>query len=281
MPLHTSPISRPLAWLAPLLAAALLGCAAPGGSAPAPVAQGMPEAAPLISVPATSVGAWVDLGHLRAPWLGGDAQVAVDGVNSPTRVAGLRRDDGQWLAIVIVQVAAAGSAPCPQPTSLSLDGGLHDACLRQRRDADFDRWLQAQHPVLYAWLEGRQLGARPRAWVSYRVPATTQGAIETHALVDPSLLEATSRNTADFLAAGQPGVLWAQRFAAATRAAGSGSALVVPPFPYGAPLAAPAAAPAPEAAPAPAPRPVVKAPPVAEQLAPPRPPAPAPRADRE
>lgn len=268
--------ARHTAWLAPLLAAALVGCAAPGAGEPAAAPGPMPAAAPQISVPPTSVGAWVDLGHLLAPWLGGDAQVPVDGVASPTRVAGLRREDGQWLAIVIAQAAPAGSLPCPQATSLSTDGGTNDPCLRQRRDADFDRWLGKQHPVLYRWLEGRELGARPRAWVSYR--ASAAGAIETHALVDPSLLEAVTRNNSDFLAAGMPGVQWARQFAVATRAAGSGT-LVVPPFPYGPPTAAPAQVPAS------APAPVVQAPKeaIAEpvQVAPSRPPAQKPRPDRE
>ena len=265
---------RHAAWLAPLLAAALVGCAAPGASVPA-ARSSLPAAAPQISVPPTSVGTWVDLGHLRAPWLGGDAQVPVDGVASPTRVAGLRREDGQWLAIVIAQAAPAGSLSCPQATSLSADGDASDPCLRQRRDADFDHWLQKQHSVLYHWLEGRQLGARPRAWVSYRASSVGDGAIETHALVDPSLLEAVSRNNSDFLEARMPGVRWARQFAAATRAAGSGT-LNLPPFPYAPSMAAPA----------PPPAAVVQAPRAADtqpvQVPPVQvPPAQAPRRDRE
>ncbi|MFT3778854.1 MAG: hypothetical protein QM772_11370 [Ottowia sp.] len=276
----SAPRSR-RAWLAaPLLAAVLAGCAAPGaGTADAQPASPAPQAAaalsaPLIAPPPASVGTWVDLGHVLAPWLSGDAPVPVNGVASPTRVAGLRGSDGQWLAIVVAQVAPAGGAACPQPTSLSLDGGVRDACLRLRRDADFDRWLEKQHPVLYRWVEERQWGGRPRAWVSYRAPAGGGQAIETHAFVNPALLEASTRNNADFLAAGQPGVAWAQRFAAATRAAGAGGALNVPPFPYGPPAPLPPAPPA-AAEPPPAPTQALQVTP------PPRPPVQAPRRDRE
>ena len=83
-----------------LTSAILLGaCAATGpdaeraSAAAAPVAA---AAAPLIQAPATSVGQWVDLGHVQAPWLAGDAPVPVSGPVAPTRVAGQRRDDGRW-----------------------------------------------------------------------------------------------------------------------------------------------------------------------------------------
>jgi hypothetical protein len=117
-----------------------------------------------------------------------------------------------------------------------------DGCLRMRGDADFDRWLQQQHSVLYRWLDGREWTSRPRAWISYRTAAGGR-TIETHALVDPTLLEPTTRNNVEFLSGGQPGRQWARRLAAATRAAGAGGgALAVPPFPF-APLAAVPAAP--------------------------------------
>ena len=269
--------------LAALGAAALLaGCTAPGwgtaGASPAS-AELAASAAPQITAPATNLGTWVELGHVQAPWMAGDAPVPVAGPAAPTRIAGLRREDGRWLAIVLAQVAPAGGAPCPQPNSLHVAdvGGASDACLRLRRDADFDRWLERQHSVLYQWLEERGWAARPRAWIGYRVPAAAGGrALETHVLVDPVLLEPTTRTNDDFLAAGQPGREWARAFAAATRAAAVGGALNVPPFPFAPQVAPPPPAPSPAA-------PVVVAPPPtrAEQLPPPRPPAPAPRRDRE
>ncbi|QTD45801.1 hypothetical protein [Ottowia testudinis] len=252
----------------------LAGCAAPGGASDrgSPAAVARSAAAPLIQVPPSSVGTWVDLGHVLAPWLAGDAPVPVSGPAAPTRIAGLQREDGRWLAIVIAQVAPSGGAPCPLPTSLHVvdSGTTADGCLRMRRDADFDRWLPQQHSVLYQWLEGRHWASRPRAWVGFRVPADSGRAIEAHALIDPALIEPVSRSNADFLAGGQPGVQWARAFAAATRAASAGGALNVPPFPF-APKVAPPAQPA-----------VVAPPPArATQVPPPRPPVQAPRRDRE
>lgn len=269
---------RRTSWVAAAAVAAgalLGGCATSFTGQPVRALGPLPTSAPQISVPPTSVGTWYDLGHYVAPWLAGDAVVAVSGDLAPTRVAGLRRDDGRWLAIVLAQTAPAGSAPCPQPTSLHVDGGAApvDGCLRLRRDSDFDRWLQSQHSVLYHWLEGRGWTARPRAWVSYRVPAGSRGAIETHALVDPALIEPVTRNNVDFLSGGEPGLAWARAFAAATRAAADGSLLDVPAFPF-----APRVAFAPPAAVV-APLPPT---PSATQVPPPvRAPIQAPRRDRE
>ena len=149
-------------------------------------------------------------------------------------------------------------------------GTTADGCLRMRRDADFDRWLEQQHSVLQRWVDGRDWTSRPRTWIGYRVPAAGGRAIETHALLDPTLLEPTTRTNIDFLASGQPGLQWARELAAATRAAGSG-VLNVPPFPL-APQVAPPAPPVIAAPPPPTAR--------AAQL-PPRPPVQAPRRDRE
>jgi hypothetical protein len=260
--------------LAAVSAAALLsGCAAPGmWSSGAPVGVASASAAPLIAVPPTSVGTWYDLGHVLAPWMAGDAPVPVSGPEAPTRLAGLRREDGRWLAIVIAQVAPSGGAPCPLPNSLHVvdTGSSADGCLRLRRDADFDRWLERQHSVLYQWLEGREWSSRPRAWVSYRLPAAGGGrAIETHALLNPVLLEPTTRNNDDFLAGGQPGLQWARAFAAATRAS-SGGVLNVPPFPF-----------APQVGLAAPPVVVAPPPPVRATQEPSRTPVQAPRRDRE
>jgi hypothetical protein len=199
------------------------------GAAPATVAAAEAGDAPLIAVPSASVGAWSDLGYFLAPWLAGDAPIAADGASAPTRLAGLRRDDGRWLAIVLVQVAPV-AAPCPAPTALHITDDA-SGCLRMRADADFDRWLQQQHAALYHWLDAREWTSRPRAWISYRTVAGGR-TIETHALIDPTLLEPTTLNNVEFLAGGQPARQWARRLAAAARAAGAGSALTVPPFPF-------------------------------------------------
>ncbi len=224
--------------------------------------------APRISTPPTSVGEWVDLGHYLAPWLAGDAPVPVTGVSAPTRVAGLRRDDGHWLAIVLVQATAA-HAPCPRPDSLHLSSPHADSCLRMRRDADFEQWLAQQHSVLHRWLQGQGFGSQPRTWVGYRAPASGGGTVEAHALIHPALIEPATRNNIDFLAGGQPGERWARDFAAATRASSATTALAVPAWPFGPHVAPPVPA-----------APAVAPPPQATQVTP-RPPAPTPRADRQ
>ena len=137
-----------------------------------------------------------------------------------------------------------------------------------------DGWLAQQNSVLYQWLDGRGWTSRPRAWASYRVPDAGGGALEAHALVNPQLLEPTTRNNIDFLAGGQPAQQWAYRFADATRAAAGGT-LAVPPFPFG-----PRVAPAPESV-VTAPSAPAKAERVEPAAASPRPPAQAPRSDRQ
>lgn len=270
-----APAPRALAAAALAAATLLAGCAtAPEPAAGQPQAAAAPApgmTAPLITVPPTSVGRWVDLGHVQAPWLAGDAPVPVSGPTAPTRVAGLRRDDGRWLAIAVVQTAPAGAAPCPLARSHEMLNDGADHCLRLRRDADFDRWLERQHSVLYQWIEGRGWGAKPRGWVAYRVPPNGGPALEAHVLFDTTLLEPATRNPTDFLNAGAPGNAWARQLAAATRNAAGTGRLALPPFPFGPRVAA--APPAPAVAPPPA---------QATQVTPPaRPPVQAPRHDRE
>ena len=276
----TKPARPALVFSAVALAAALAGCAAPGamptGPAPATDAgtsQG--TRAPLITVPPTSIGTWIDLGAHLAPWLAGEGAAPASGASVPTRVAGLQREDGRWLALVVVQrVPGAGSA-CPPMGRHSVAGA--DGCLRMRRDADFDRWLQQQNPVLQRWIEQHDWNSRPRTWISDRASGSAD-ALEAVALVEPALLEPATRNNNDFLAAGRNGLTWARQFASATQATAGGQPLRVPPFPYSAPLAAP-----PAAAPTTIPTGVVTAPPAAtaEQVMPARPAPRVPRADRQ
>lgn len=257
------------------MALALAGCATsmdgPSDAAQAAASPAQP-AVPVILVPPSSTGTWVDLGQHLAPWLSGDAPVPMSGSTVPTRAVGLQRTDGRWLAVVVVQQAPHGQAPCTRPTSLRVTGSPSDGCLRLRRDADFDHWLEQQHPALHHWIDARGWSTLPRAWVSERVPAGG-GTLQAHALMDPALIEPTTRNNAAFLAGGQPGLAWARQFAAATAASSAGAALKLPPFPFAAPTAAP---PAPVTTiAAPKPKQAIQVP-----QEPPRPPAAAPRPDR-
>ena len=219
------------------LAGLVAGCAqtAPaassGDTTPARAAP-VASAAPQITVPPTSVGTWYDLGSAPLHWLGGEAPVPVSGATAATRAVGLQREDGRWLALIVAQVAPAGSfAPCPQADSMHVGNGGPSDCLRMRRDADLDRWLQTQHSALWQWVEERQLSSKPRAWIGHR-SATGGTLLEVHALIDPALIEPVTRNNSDFLAGGLPGQQWADALAHAARAATGGHALAVPPFPY-------------------------------------------------
>ncbi len=224
-------------------------------------------AVPAICAPAASVGVWHDLGVGLAPWLAGDAPVPA--AEAPTRAAGLRRTDGRWLAIIVVQSAPSGSAACAAPSSLHVPT-KGSGCLRMRRDMDFDQYMQRQHAVLWQWLRRRNLEGLPRAWVAHREPGAL---LEAHALIDPMLLEAVTRSNEDFLRAGQPGLDWAQRFATAVRAAAGGEQLCVPPLPFSTTQTEDAPV---ELAPQP-----VDVVPVATQVQPPPLPPPPPRRDRQ
>jgi|GEM_PF-1175136 len=267
--------------------------AAAAEDAPANPAPANPV--PVITVPPASTGVWYDLGTYQAPWLSGDGPVPVTGANAPTRVVGWRRqaansadsgDSGSnaddWLAIVIVQIAPGASAPCAEQTNILNVTDSGPGCLRLRRNADFDGWMQVAQPVLYRWVDEHGWNSRPRAWVAYRIPSANGGALEVHALIAPSLIEPVTRNTTDFITSGVPGQQWARQLAAAAREtadASNNGTLVVPPFPFApAPRAEPEAA-LPDVMPTTTSSPA-SAPAEAEQVTAPAA-APAPRQDRE
>ncbi|MFC2588861.1 MAG: hypothetical protein ACFNZS_02590, partial [Ottowia sp.] len=221
-----------------IAALAAAGCAHRAASHATPAtAQGSASsaasAAPRITVYPASVGQWRDLGAENAPWLAGEMPVPV--ARATTRAVGLRDAEGRWLALVIVQVAPAQSAGCTALESLRVPGGASGRagknCLRMRRDALFDHYLERQNPALWAWLGQRGLTPPPAAWVAARVPDGQQ-LLEVHALLEPSLLEAVTRSNDDFLNAGHAGVEWSRQLARAAQAAAASGALAVPPFPY-------------------------------------------------
>ena len=112
------------------------------------------------------------------------------------------------------------SAGCTALESLRVSGGASGRasknCLRMRRDALFDHYLERQNPALWAWLGQRGLTPPPAAWVAARVPDGQQ-LLEVHALLEPSLLEAVTRSNDDFLNAGHAGVEWSRQLARAAQ----------------------------------------------------------------
>jgi hypothetical protein len=235
---------------------------------------------PIVAPPASD-GTWYDLGTYQAPWLAGGGHVPAAAPDVLTHVVGWRReaasDDpnstngntADWLAIIIVQRAPGASTSCAsQPSSLDVKE-RGPGCLRLRRNADFDGWMQAAQPTLYRWIDAHGWSSRPRAWVAYRLPAASDGAFEVHALITPSLIEPVTRNATDFIASGLPGQQWARQLAAAARAAAAapGNALIVPPFPFAPGPHAEAEATLPDTLPT-APKDQASAPAVAEQVTP-------------
>ncbi|MGP1516576.1 MAG: hypothetical protein ACTTJV_03050 [Ottowia sp.] len=228
MPTRFSP-SLP-SFLPRALAALALTLAAAGCVHRPPLAQAAPDEAPAILTYPVAIGQWRALGHAPAPWLAGEMPVPV--ASAPTRMVGLQKPDGRWLALLIVQTAPAQSAGCTALHSLHVPhSGDRQGCLRMRRDALFDNYLPRQHAALWSWLQQRGIENPPAAWVAARVP-DGQRLLEVHALLEPNLLEAVTRSNEDFLAAGKPGQDWANALARAARAAANGQALVLPPFPY-------------------------------------------------
>lgn len=233
--------------------------------------------APAITVPATAVGTWYDLGGDPLRWLGGEGPVPVSGSNASTRAVGLQRD-GRWLAVVVAQLAPSVRLDvCPQHDSMHVGEASPSDCLRMRRDADLDRWLQTQHSALWQWANERGFESRPRAWFGHRL-SSGGNLLEVHVLLDPALIEPVTRNNSDFLAGGKPGQQWAKALASAARAASSGAALAVPPFPFapGATPPSPAASTPVKAVALPAPTQATQVPQQKSAVA-----APKPRPDRE
>lgn len=226
---HIRRLYMSLSFVAALAAA---GCAhrppPPAQQASGPVANG----APPVWVHPGSLGQWRDLGVTHAPWLAGEMPAPV--ARAATRAASLRDAHGRLLALVIMQTAPGQSADCRALDSLRVPdqaGRPSPDCLRMRRDALFDHYLEHQNPLLWAWLGEQGLTPPPAAWVAVRAPGSQQ-LLEVHVLLEPALLEAVTRSNSDFLGAGHAGVHWARQLAQAARQAASGQPLLMPPFPY-------------------------------------------------
>lgn len=196
-------------------------------------------AAPAILAPPSSVGQWYELQESLAPWLAGDAAVPANippDAQVPTRVAVLQSPQSQqWLAVVIAQ-RGKGPARCQVLNSLKVNSYTtrrkDPDCLRMRRDADFDHWMRKQQSVLFDWLHDSGLDMKPRSWVAQRIVFDDQEVLEVHVLLSPALIEPVTRSNNAFLAAGEPGDLWALDFGRAVRRATTTRVVELPAFPF-------------------------------------------------
>jgi hypothetical protein len=168
-----------------------------------------------------------------------------------TRAVGLRGAHKDWLAILLVQTNSTnhprpttlwtGSCPAQQGVMVE-DATSRSAvridCLRFKRSAQGEGWLDKNHPLLAQWLARQGAApAQPYSHLNYRY-ATEGGAyIEINALVDQRLLRPQTRSNEDFLRAGRPGQEWAHQLAEAARLSTSmmDGYLAVPPFPIAPP----------------------------------------------
>lgn len=239
-------------WLGLLAAVGTLAACAPLQKTPAPLTVGRGQ---LVLPP----GEWVDLGTsdqdlILLPEIG-------DTVALQTRAVGLRGPDNAWLAVLKVQTNSSNALrsqtrwtdTCPQQkgvlvedataaetAKVRLTSHVRIDCLRFKRLANHEAWMQENQPVLELWLSHHKVApSQPYSHLHYRY--ATQGGVyvDIQAVVDQRLLRPATRNNHEFLAAGRPGQTWSHALAQAARqsAALMDGALVIPAFPIAFPIA--------------------------------------------
>ena len=211
-------------------------------------------------------GNWVDLGSsdqllTLLPEVGATLPLQ-------TRTIGLRGPgpgpetdtNSVWLAVLQVQTNSTNyprsetrwTDTCPQQQDVlvedataaetskgTLTSHVRIDCLRFKRWASQDGWMQTNQPVLTQWLLSHQASpAQAYSHLHYRY-ATQGGAyVDIQAVVDQRLLRPPTRNNTEFLAAGRPGQAWIHALALAGRqsTAQLDGKLSVPAFPIALPL---------------------------------------------
>ena len=191
-------------------------------------------------------GAWEDLGSLDG---------AVGPAALQARTMGLRGAQGQWLAVLRVQTNRtgnlSGSAPwtnhCPPQRDVTVEDAaagspLRVDCLRFKRWAGSDQWLEKNEPEIAGWLAAREIAfGQPYSHLSFRYAVDNGALVVVDAVVDHRLLHPRTHTNAEFLAAGRPALQWAHELAQAARLSVGmlDGYLAVPPFPFPAPPATP------------------------------------------
>ncbi|WP_211250406.1 hypothetical protein [Simplicispira psychrophila] len=224
---------------------ALTACA-PLQTTPAPVPVGRAQ---LVLPP----GEWVDLGAsdqalTLLPEVGATLPLQ-------TRTVGLRGPDSAWLAVLQVQTNHTNyphpeirwTDTCPAQQGVwvedatavttakgTLTSHVRIDCLRFKRLANYEGWMEKNQPVLAQWLSSHSAAPNlPYAHLHYRY-ATQGGAyVDIQAVVDQRLLRPPTSNNQEFLAAGRPGQAWSHALALAGRQSTAllDGMLAVPPFP--------------------------------------------------
>lgn len=165
-----------------------------------------------------------------------------------TRTLGLRGADQALLALLRVQTNEDNFWPrsvywpghCPQQKGVLVQDATQGSpvridCLRLKRWASHEQWLDKHQPELAQWLGERKLSLRaPYSYVSYRYATEGGASVAVQAVIDQRLLQPQTRNNAQFLVAGRPALQWGQDLAQAVRVSVGmmDGYLAIPPFPY-------------------------------------------------
>ncbi len=212
---------------------ALTGCALQAPAVPAGVyAVGRAQ----IALPA---GAWADLGADNEAWIPMPASAAKVVLRSRALV--LRGPQRETLAVLLVRTNASNlfwkpvdwGMPCPRELDVLMRddaAGSPDRldCLRLRRNADAQQWLQRSKPETQAWLERNRLLPRlPYSHLSYRFATADGGFVELQIVADQRLLQPEAGSQARLQRN------WALAVASAARDSLSSlnGELILPPFP--------------------------------------------------
>lgn len=163
-----------------------------------------------------------------------------------TRAWGLRGPDGSYQAVALLHVGdvsrsnASWARACPtQPGVLVTDAASGSVnridCLRLRRWALAEGWLERSRPDLARWVtqQSVRLSGAP-AHMSHMFTAAGGELLMLDVLVDQRLVRPQTRSNQDFLRAGLPAEDWSERAAQAIRQATGmfDGHLSLPAFPY-------------------------------------------------
>ncbi len=164
-----------------------------------------------------------------------------------TRAWGLPATDGGWQAVVLLHVgdarrstATSWAQVCPQQRGLlvSDDAGgsaTRVDCLRLRRWAMAENWLERQRPDLSRWAQQQSVRlSGASAFVSHTFTTAGGELLMLDLLVDQSLVRPETRGNAAFMRAGIPAQDWSERVAQAVREATGmiDGHLLLPNFPF-------------------------------------------------
>jgi hypothetical protein len=177
-------------------------------------------------------------------------------INLQTRAVGLRGNQNEWLAVLLVQTNRSKQAQTHDPQNnhilwtaacpLQQDVLVEDAagpvridCLRFKRWANnSENWLGKNHPTLVQWLtEHRAAPKQPYSHLNYRYTSEGGTYIELNAFVDQRLLVPPTHNNDGFLRSGEPAKQWIHQIRQAVRQSASmlDGHLSIAPFPMALP----------------------------------------------